>query len=189
MFFKIAFLKNFAIFTWKHLCWSLFFKERPQQRCFSVNIAKFVRTPFFTEHIRCYFWINCFEVSTRTPLHKEWSFPLKISPVNVKSLMENFIFCAMMWLFWYKYLFEVSRCIAITFKPKLLFCYWIFTCLWMPFLTVEHTFKIINKSSSLMFSMIHRLLFSKLTINNNNKENRKRQMVCFGGFTVEYQYT
>ena len=31
-------------------------------------------------------------------LHKKWSFPLRISSVNVtmkKSLMENFIFCAM----------------------------------------------------------------------------------------------
>ena len=36
-------------------------------------------------------------------LHKKWSFPLKISSVNVtsrllkKSLMENFIFCAVLW--------------------------------------------------------------------------------------------
>ena len=40
-------LKNFAIFTGKHLCLSFFFnfiKKRPQQRwCFTV--AKFLRTP------------------------------------------------------------------------------------------------------------------------------------------------
>ena len=40
VFFKIDVLKNFAIFTGKHLCWSL------QHRCFPVNIAKFLRTPF-----------------------------------------------------------------------------------------------------------------------------------------------
>ena len=56
MFSKTGFLKNFAKFTGKNLCWSLFlkkfqvwrtvflFKKRLQRRCFSVNIAKFLRT-------------------------------------------------------------------------------------------------------------------------------------------------
>ena len=51
-------LKSFIIFTGKHLCLSLFlikfqdwtpafsFKKRFQQRCFSVNIVKFLRTVF-----------------------------------------------------------------------------------------------------------------------------------------------
>ena len=51
-------LKNFAKFTGKHLCQRLFFnkaagmrpatliKKRPWQRCFPVNFAKFLRTPF-----------------------------------------------------------------------------------------------------------------------------------------------
>ena len=44
-------LKNFAIFTGKHLCWSLFFKvcnfikKRLQHRCFPVDIAKYLTTP------------------------------------------------------------------------------------------------------------------------------------------------
>ena len=46
-------LKNFAIFTQKHLCWSFFLtkllfnfiKRRHQHRCFPVNIAKFLRAP------------------------------------------------------------------------------------------------------------------------------------------------
>ena len=54
-------LRNFAKFTEKHLCQSLFFnkvadlrpatlcKERLWRRCFSVNFAKFLRTPFPTE--------------------------------------------------------------------------------------------------------------------------------------------
>ena len=44
--------------TGKHLCWSLFLiklqtfiEKRLQQRCFPVNIAKFLRTAFFTEHL------------------------------------------------------------------------------------------------------------------------------------------
>ena len=46
-------LKNFAIFTGKHLCWNLFeslqtsnfIKNRHQHKCFHVNIAKFLITP------------------------------------------------------------------------------------------------------------------------------------------------
>ena len=56
-------LRNFAKFTGKHLCQRLFFKVaglRPatllkkslRHRCFPVNFAKFLRTPFFTEHLR-----------------------------------------------------------------------------------------------------------------------------------------
>ena len=54
MFLKISVLKNFAIFTEKHLYCSLFLmklkacnfiKKRLQQKCFPVNIAKFLRTP------------------------------------------------------------------------------------------------------------------------------------------------
>ena len=54
-----SFLKNFAKFTGKHLCWTFFFNEvaglRPaallkktlQHRWFSVNFAKVLRTSFF----------------------------------------------------------------------------------------------------------------------------------------------
>ena len=53
---KKALLKNIAIFTGKHLCWSLFLikledlracnfiKERLHHRCFPVDIVKFLRT-------------------------------------------------------------------------------------------------------------------------------------------------
>ena len=46
MFFKIGVPKNFAIITGKHLC------RRLQHRCFLVNIAKFLRTACFIEHLR-----------------------------------------------------------------------------------------------------------------------------------------
>ena len=58
MFFKKDVLKNFSIFTGKHLCWSLLLnkwqvfrsaallKKRLQHSCFPVNIAKFLRTAF-----------------------------------------------------------------------------------------------------------------------------------------------
>ena len=60
---KKRFLANFAKFTGKHLCQSLFFnkvaglwpatllKKRLWYRCFPVNFAKFLRTPFYIEHL------------------------------------------------------------------------------------------------------------------------------------------
>ena len=57
-------LRNFAKFTGKHLCQVLFYnkvagpepatllKQRLWHRCFPMNFAKFLRTPFLTEH----FW-------------------------------------------------------------------------------------------------------------------------------------
>ena len=57
-------LRNFTKFTGKHLCKGLFFnqvaclrpatllKKRLWHRCFPVNFAAFLRTPFFTEHLR-----------------------------------------------------------------------------------------------------------------------------------------
>ena len=57
-------LTNFAKFTGKHLRQGLFlnkveslrlstlFKKRPWHKCFSVKYAKFLRTPFLTNHLR-----------------------------------------------------------------------------------------------------------------------------------------
>ena len=43
VFYEKGVLKNFAIFTGKHLCWRL------QHRSFPVNIAKFLRTAFLRQ--------------------------------------------------------------------------------------------------------------------------------------------
>ena len=63
VFCKKGVLRNFAKFTGKHLCQSLFFnkvaglrpatllKKRLWHRCFPVNFGKFLRTPFITEHL------------------------------------------------------------------------------------------------------------------------------------------
>ena len=63
MFCKKGVLSNFAKFTGKHLCQSLFFnkvaalrpatllKKRLWHRCFPVNFAKFLRTAFIKEHL------------------------------------------------------------------------------------------------------------------------------------------
>ena len=64
VFYRKDVLRYFAKFTGKHLCQSLFFnkvaclrpgtllKKRLWHRCFPVNFAKFLRTSFFTEHLR-----------------------------------------------------------------------------------------------------------------------------------------
>ena len=73
MFSKTGNLKNFAIFTGKKLCWSLFwrrfqdwrpaflFKKRLQRRCFSVNIAKFLRTAFLLKTCSLYHYKFLFD--------------------------------------------------------------------------------------------------------------------------------
>ena len=64
VFCKKGVLRNFVKFTEKHLCQRHVFNKvaglRPAtllkkslwHRCFPVNFAKFLRTPFFTEHLR-----------------------------------------------------------------------------------------------------------------------------------------
>ena len=54
--------KHFAIFTGKHHCWSPFLIKLQalrllRHRCFPVNIAKFLRTVFFMEHL---WWLLLF---------------------------------------------------------------------------------------------------------------------------------
>ena len=47
MFYKKSVLKNFTKFTRKYQCQSFFFiKKKLWHRCFPVNFAKFLRTPF-----------------------------------------------------------------------------------------------------------------------------------------------
>ena len=60
VFCKKGVLRNFAKFTGKHLCQSLFFNKVAGfsaflwilHRCFPVNFANFLRTPFLTEHFQ-----------------------------------------------------------------------------------------------------------------------------------------
>ena len=62
MFFKFGVLKNFANFTGKHRCWSLFnkvaglgpatlVKRDPNTGVFLRNFSKFLRTPYLIEHL------------------------------------------------------------------------------------------------------------------------------------------
>ena len=52
VFCKKGVLKHFAKFTGKHLCQpATLLKKRFWHRCFPVNFAKFLRTPFFIKHL------------------------------------------------------------------------------------------------------------------------------------------
>ena len=78
--------KNLGKFTGNHLCQGLFLskvtdlnlhlylKNRPWPKCFPPHFANFLRVSSFTEH----------------PLHKKWSFPLRISSVNVTKSEGSF---------------------------------------------------------------------------------------------------
>ena len=55
MFFKMGVLKNFSNFTGPATL-----LKRLQHRRFPVKFAKFVRTPFFTEHLRWLLKLNIF---------------------------------------------------------------------------------------------------------------------------------
>ena len=59
MFCKKGVLRNFAEFTGKHLCQSLFFnsffKKRLWHRCFTVSYANFLRVPFLQNTSSGYF--------------------------------------------------------------------------------------------------------------------------------------
>ena len=51
VFYKKGVLRYFAKFTGKHVCHSLFFQSF-WHRCFPVNFARFLRTPFLAEYLR-----------------------------------------------------------------------------------------------------------------------------------------
>ena len=83
VFYKNAILKNFAIFTQKQLRWSLFLnknaaldywnfiKKRLQQRCFPMNISKFLRTPVLKNI--CEQLFECFTTwANNVTINRKW---------------------------------------------------------------------------------------------------------------------
>ena len=105
VFCKEGALRNFAKFTIKHLCHSLFFnkvagvrpatllKKRPWHRYFPVNFAKFLRTPFPTEHLR----------SLLLDIITKYEKRQKYLPIMHEATCENyfdfkhFVFCSFVW--------------------------------------------------------------------------------------------
>ena len=54
MFFEIGALENVAIFTEKHLCWSLFLIKLQAEKHFRVNIANFLGIAFLENTCGCF---------------------------------------------------------------------------------------------------------------------------------------
>ena len=104
MFFKIGVLKNFGTFTRKYLCWSLLLiklqawrtiiKKKLQRRCFPVKFAKFLKTPFLTEHLQ---WLLQSKVTIQ-PHHRKYVsckvrkiyFPIIFFQSSGSTFMTNF---------------------------------------------------------------------------------------------------
>ena len=96
VFCKKVVLRNFAKFTGKHLCQSLFFikveglgpatllKKRLWYRCFFVNFAKFLRTTFLIEHLR---WLLLF-IDGAIPL-RNFEFRKKNVPLLTKDFFSQ----------------------------------------------------------------------------------------------------
>ena len=88
MFYKKGVLKNFAKFTGKHLCQSLFFnkvaslrpttlsKKRLWHSCFPVSFAKFSRKLFYRTLLDGCFWKN---QSLNAIFWKDFACPLKLT--------------------------------------------------------------------------------------------------------------
>ena len=96
---------NFAKFTGKHLWQSLLFnivaqaldlqlyyKKKLRYRCCPVNFEKFLNTPFFIQHFRC-FWFSDFKGNRQTYLG------LCQTPF-IKRFYENSWICFFFHLFW-----------------------------------------------------------------------------------------
>ena len=78
-----------------------FIKKTLQHRCFPVNIAKFLRTPFFTEHLWCLFlhctgycFVRSWPKQTKTKLCRLFSF--KIIAVCSRPILHKWFSCAML---------------------------------------------------------------------------------------------
>ena len=101
MFYKIGVLKNFAKFTGKQMCWSLFLNDstswrkttllkiRIQYRCFTVNFTKFQKH-LFTESessfAHCRFIFN---LGLSLFFHHLWIWKYKASKTSLSVLLEQ----------------------------------------------------------------------------------------------------
>ena len=119
---KKGVLKNFAKFTGKHLCQSLFFKNLQASglhlwdRCFPVNFAKFLRLPFWKNSPRWLFLkvvTPGFDelITTNVWLKVLWLLTMKLSEfwwdinliINRKTISQrdtiSTLFALKIWLF------------------------------------------------------------------------------------------
>ena len=104
MFFKIGVLKNFANFTGKHLCWSLFLikfqtlrpatlLKRDSRQVFSCTISKFLRALFLKNTSG-----GCFcTYYTHMTSHAIWVDEITDITISIKALEHGYIFSKYSW--------------------------------------------------------------------------------------------
>ena len=111
---KKGVLRNFTKFTGKHLCQSLrpatLLNTRLWHRCFTVNFAKFLSTPFLQKtsgrlllnlSLKCWFW----EAAALILIIKLQTFIYRTPTVAASEfLWQQILFCS-----WILYLFADSR--------------------------------------------------------------------------------
>ena len=118
MFCRKGVLRNFAKFTGKQLCQSLFFnkvaglgpafclKKRIWHRCFPVNFVKFFRTPFLQTPFGDCFFIKLFFLNARIEKQSQ----LQISNKLLNKELSNKMICG------------ITRCvIVIVYGRKFVF--------------------------------------------------------------------
>ena len=103
MFCKRGALKNFAIFTGKHLYWSLFadlqvsnfIKKRLQSWCFPVNTEKFLRTPILKNICERLLWYLLMTRIALTPWAQDvnWTSYLRSIYVLCTGAIDCFLNC------------------------------------------------------------------------------------------------
>ena len=102
-------LRNFAEFTGKRLCQNLFFskvaglrpatllKKRPWHWCFPVNFTKFLRTPFYIEHL----WWLLLHILCLLRIHHDYFFQRVFESVRAQFLSGNISGLLVIYLFNY----------------------------------------------------------------------------------------
>ena len=117
MLLQIGILKNFAIFTGKRLCWSIFLikfiKKRLQHGCLSLNVTKVLRAAKVLEHLR-------------------WLF-LEVEEENMNVIKS--VHCTR------KTSFFVQRIHCVKNVPIQSFFWSVFSCIWTrktPYLDIFH---------------------------------------------------
>ena len=123
MYLRIDVLKNFAMFTGKHLRWSLFLINmqawRPETLLkkdsnigfFPVKFAKILRGPFFTEHIQWLFLEISLEISLFIAfVNNEWChFVVRMgSPALISFYCVCFVSLNFFLFFWFFFFFFVD---------------------------------------------------------------------------------
>ena len=84
LFYKKAILKNFGIFTGKHLCWSLFFnktaglqscnfiKKGPPTQMFACEYCAIFKNTCFEEHLWTDIWAFSYMIKKHSKQHRKW---------------------------------------------------------------------------------------------------------------------